>query len=234
MKKPASRTLSKPDKPPAMGRARPGTRRVRGDEIEHPAPKSARATAMRLAEEVKRLEAELAAARGRVAELERCADIDPLTGLLNRRGFDRELRRALAYLARYGGSAALVYLDLDRFKPINDRHGHAAGDSVLQAVAAALNRSIRSSDLVARLGGDEFIVLLWNLDCSQAVAKARALEAAVARMAVDHAGLGLSVDASAGIAMLDPAEDAPAMIARADAAMYVRKAERHAQMPSAG
>jgi diguanylate cyclase (GGDEF)-like protein len=228
---PRNRTIRKapprPDLPP------PAKRRARLEETSPAKAKPGRAAAMRLAAEVERLEAELAAARGRLAELERCADIDPLTELLNRRGFDRELRRALAYLGRYEASAALVYIDLDRFKPINDRHGHAVGDAVLQAVAAALGRSIRGSDIVARLGGDEFIVLLWNLDGSQARTKAEALEAAVSRTVVHQAGLRLSVGASAGVAMLDRAEDAAAATARADAAMYARKAERRAAGPGA-
>ena len=79
--------------------------------------------AMRLAAEVDRLQAELAAARAKVAELEARADIDPLLDIFNRRGFERELKRTLAYVKRYGTQAALVYLDLDGFKPVNDTHG---------------------------------------------------------------------------------------------------------------
>ncbi len=111
-------------------------------------------------------------ARAQLAELTARAEIDPLTDILNRRGFERELKRSLAYVKRYGTSAALVYLDLDGFKHVNDRHGHAAGDAVLKAVAMVLNRHVRASDLVARLGGDEFVVLLWN--CSEAAAQAKA------------------------------------------------------------
>ena len=95
---------------------------------------------MRLAAEVARLEAELAAMRARVAELETHAESDPLTGVMNRRGFERELTRAGAYVRRYGGNAALVYLDLDGFKPVNDRHGHAAGDAVLRGGGGGAGR----------------------------------------------------------------------------------------------
>ena len=132
--------------------------------------------------------ASLAAARAQMAALAARADIDPLTDMLNRRGFERELKRSLAYVKRYGASAALIYLDLDDFKPVNDRHGHAAGDAVLKAVAMVLDRQVRASDLVARLGGDEFGVLLWNLDEAAALAKAQALEAAIAGMTATHAG----------------------------------------------
>jgi diguanylate cyclase (GGDEF)-like protein len=115
---------------------------------------------MRLAAEVDALAAQLEVSRARISELEARIDIDPLTDILNRRGFERELKRSLAYVKRYGTSVALVYVDLDGFKPVNDHHGHAAGDTVLKAIAAALVRNVRASDVVARIGGDEFAVLL--------------------------------------------------------------------------
>ena len=130
------------------------------------APAPARAAVMRLAAEVDALAAQLEASRARISELEARIDIDPLTDILNRRGFERELKRSLAYVKRYGTSVALVYVDLDGFKPVNDRHGHAAGDAVLKAIAAALVRNVRASDVVARIGGDEFAVLLWNVNAA--------------------------------------------------------------------
>jgi len=181
---------------------------------------------MQLAAEVERLRAELAAARAHASELEARAERDPLLDLLNRRGFERELRRSLAYVRRYGAAAALIYLDLDRFKPVNDRYGHAAGDRMLQAVALSLQRSVRESDVVARLGGDEFGILLWNLDESQAAAKAVQLEAVVAAAAVLHDGARLTVGASAGCAMLSGSDSPEDIIARADEAMYRRKRMR--------
>ncbi len=87
-------------------------------------------------------------------------------------------------MTRYWTRAALAYVDLDRFKPVNDRHGHAAGDAVLQAVAATLARSVRASDTVARIGGDEFGIILWNLSEADAAKKACALEAAVSAMRI--------------------------------------------------
>jgi diguanylate cyclase (GGDEF)-like protein len=178
---------------------------------------------MRLAAEVARLEAELAAMRERVAELETRAESDSLTGLMNRRGFERELARAGAYVRRYGGNAALVYLDLDGFKAVNDRHGHAAGDAVLKAVASALVGSVRASDVVARIGGDEFAALLWNLSAPAAQTKALALEQAIAAATVAWEGGLLSVGASAGVAELSADQDMSGLVARADAAMYARK-----------
>jgi diguanylate cyclase (GGDEF)-like protein len=207
----------------------PASARAKRDEIVAlPSNKpAARSAAMRLAGEVERLQAELAAARAKVTQLQAQADVDPLLDMINRRGFDRELRRSLAYVGRYGTLAALIYLDLDRFKPVNDRYGHAVGDAVLQAVAATLRRAVRTSDVVARLGGDEFAVLLWNVTEAQAAAKAAGLEAAIAETRVLAGGVPLSVGASAGITMLAP-PDAPAeVIARADLAMYARKRERN-------
>ena len=194
------------------------------DEAEGAAPKKrARSIAARLSDEVDRLQAELAADRARVAQLEARADVDPLLDILNRRGFERELHRSLAYVRRYGTSAALIYLDLDHFKPVNDRYGHAAGDRVLQEVATILRRIVRESDVVARLGGDEFAVLLWNINESRATAKARELESAIAAMVVMQGNVPLSLGASAGVALLEPGDTPANVILRADLAMYARK-----------
>lgn len=181
---------------------------------------------MRLAAEVDALAAELEASRARIADLEARVDVDPLTDVVNRRGFERELKRSLAYVKRYGTRAALVYLDLDGFKPVNDRHGHAAGDAVLQAVADALTRSVRASDVVARVGGDEFAVLLWNVGEAAAATKAAALESAVHAIAVAWNGSMLGVGASAGVATLGPLDSPAEVLARADTDMYARKRER--------
>jgi diguanylate cyclase (GGDEF)-like protein len=203
--------------------ARPARRGPRAVPMAESAGGPTQSDPMRLAAEVARLEAELAAMRERVAELETRAESDSLTGVMNRRGFDRELKRAVAYLRRYGGTAALVYLDLDGFKPVNDRHGHAAGDAVLKAVAATLVRSLRASDTVARVGGDEFAALLWNLSAPAAQAKALVLERAIAAATGAWEGGLLSVGASAGVAELSADKDIADIVARADAAMYARK-----------
>jgi diguanylate cyclase (GGDEF)-like protein len=175
-----------------------------------------------------RLKNELRAARARITELEARADIDPLLDILNRRGFERELKRSLAYVKRYGTDAVLIYLDLDGFKAVNDRCGHGAGDDLLKAVAAALSGRVRASDVVARLGGDEFAVLMWNVSEAHAVAKAHDLEDAVAAVGIKRAAIELSVGASAGIAALSPLDTPAQAIDAADRAMYVRKRERNA------
>ena len=210
---------------PARPRAARPARRIPAEVERVEAPQRA-AAAMRLVAEVERLELELAAARARMTELEARAEIDPLTDVLNRRGFERELKRALAYVKRYGTSAALIYLDLNGFKRINDRHGHAAGDILLKAVAMVLTRHVRASDVVARLGGDEFALLLWNLSEAHALAKALALETTIAHTTATHAGATLAVGASAGAAMLLPRDTPADVLERADRAMYARKAAR--------
>lgn len=193
-----------------------------------------RSLAMQLAAEVDRLAAELEQSRARVHDLEARVDIDPLTELQNRRGFERELKRVIAYVKRYAASAALVYFDLDQFKPVNDRHGHAAGDAVLKAVAATFSRQVRASDVVARLGGDEFVVLLWNLDGPAAAAKAAALEQAVHGTPVQWGASSIVVGASAGVALIGPLDTPDEVLAGADAAMYARKAQRRLLLADAG
>jgi diguanylate cyclase (GGDEF)-like protein len=184
------------------------------------------APADRLVAEIERLRCDLAAAERKIAELEARADIDPLLDILNRRGFERELARSLAYVRRYGTAAALAMIDLDGFKAVNDRHGHAAGDALLRAVAAALRAHVRASDVVARLGGDEFGVLLWNIDEGRAAAKVLELEDIIARARADHGEATLSVGASAGAVALDANATADAIFDAADKAMYARKNAR--------
>jgi diguanylate cyclase (GGDEF)-like protein len=176
--------------------------------------------------EIERLKSDIAQARRTIADLEARADVDPLLDILNRRGFERELKRSLAYLQRYKGEATLLFIDLDGFKAINDRRGHAAGDALLKAVANELASHVRASDVVARLGGDEFGVLLWNLAQAQAAAKARDLENLIAAVAVTHGEARLSVGASAGWVPLSAAATPAQMIDAADKAMYARKMER--------
>src|SRR5262245_12074494 len=128
---------------------------------------------------IRTLRAERKPAQKRIEELPASADTDFLLGIPNRRGFEHELRRAIAYIKRYQASGALIVLDVDRLKPINDAFGHAAGDEVLKAITAVLTRQVRSSDVVGRLGGDGFALLLWNLTETDAKAKAAAFEEAI-------------------------------------------------------
>jgi diguanylate cyclase (GGDEF)-like protein len=176
--------------------------------------------------ENERLKRELAVARARVGELEARADIDPLLDILNRRGFERELKRALSHVKRYGTQAALMFVDLDGFKEINDRYGHATGDALLKAVARDLVGHVRASDVVGRIGGDEFGVLVWRVEERQAIAKARALEAVIGRVAITHGRAQVEIAASIGVAPLVEDSNPADVISVADRAMYVRKDER--------
>jgi diguanylate cyclase (GGDEF)-like protein len=176
--------------------------------------------------EIERLKQDMLRAERKIAELEARADVDPLLDILNRRGFERELKRSLAYVARYATPAVLVFIDLDGFKAVNDRHGHAAGDALLKAVARELTAHVRASDVVARLGGDEFAVLMWHVGEPQAKTKARDLEEMIERTSVAHGSAQLAVGASAGTAPLKAGLDAGQVLDAADQAMYARKKER--------
>ncbi len=175
---------------------------------------------------LRRLRTELATARKHIAELQASANTDFLLDIPNRRGFERELDRAVAYIKRYQASAALIVLDVDRLKPINDAFGHAAGDEVLKSIAATLTRQVRASDMVGRLGGDEFGVLLWNLSETDMRVKAAALEQAIDRLSFVFGGQRVTAGASAGVAILGPHAQASRALEEADRAMYVRKALR--------
>lgn len=176
--------------------------------------------------EVERLRAELAAANRRIAELEARADVDPLLEILNRRGFERELTRSLAYVQRYGTAAVLMFIDLDGFKAVNDRHGHAVGDALLKAVAAALTGHVRASDVVGRIGGDEFGVVMWNVEGANAAARAQALERLIEEVRIPDGPMSLNVGASVGVVSLSAAKELTQILDAADRAMYARKRER--------
>ena len=175
---------------------------------------------------IRSLRTKLTQALRRVAELEAAADTDFLLDIPNRRGFERELQRAIAYMKRYRASGALIVLDVDRLKPINDSFGHAAGDEVLKAIASTLTRQIRASDVVGRLGGDEFALLLWNLSETDAKAKAAVFEQAIDDLSFSFRGQQVTAGASAGVALLGAQSDTARALEEADAAMYVRKAHR--------
>ena len=155
-------------------------------------------------------------------ELERQSRVDALTHLANRRQFEERLGLALMRLHRHGTPVAVLCLDIDRFKAINDGHGHAAGDAVLQAFATRLGESVRETDLVARLGGDEFVILLEDQAVAGAEAVARKVLDAMATPVALRAG-PLTVTTSIGIACTQHPTDPATLLAEADAALYVAK-----------
>jgi diguanylate cyclase (GGDEF)-like protein len=153
---------------------------------------------------------------------------DALTGLANRRGFEMRARAAVEAAEAAGRPCCVLLLDLDRFKAINDAHGHPAGDAVLREVADTLARGVRAEDVLGRLGGEEFVVLAPGSTVREAVPLAERLRGAV-RARVGHpGGRGEAVTLSAGIATLVPAGSSAAALtvalAAADEALYAAKA----------
>jgi diguanylate cyclase (GGDEF)-like protein/PAS domain S-box-containing protein len=170
----------------------------------------------------RRMAAEAALAESR-RELERMARVDTLTDLANRRQFEERLELALLRQQRQGTAVALMYLDVDHFKHINDTWGHAAGDVVLRAFADRLVHCVRATDLVARLGGDEFVVLIEDAslpDAAEVIARKLLSEM---RHSIDIDSTALMATTSIGIAHAKAPTEAATLLATADAALYEAK-----------
>jgi diguanylate cyclase (GGDEF)-like protein/PAS domain S-box-containing protein len=161
-------------------------------------------------------------------ELSRLATRDDLTGLYNRRFFEREVAQSLRLLRRHGGTASVLYLDLDRFKEVNDTLGHQCGDDLLKHVADVLTGRLRETDVIARLGGDEFAVLLPMTGADGAAAIVRALEQEFIERPALLEGQVVTARASVGVAELDAELDVDGVLRRADQAMYAVKRARQA------
>jgi diguanylate cyclase (GGDEF)-like protein len=165
----------------------------------------------------------------RIGELESLSVTDPLTGLLNRRGFEQALARTLAASRRHGAAGVLAYIDLDGFKQINDSFGHETGDAVLRHVAGVLARSVRATDYVARLGGDEFAVIFTNTApqaCRPILQKLRrAFNGSLAQ--IDERLI--EVRASIGTEGFGQDSELKSLIGAADKAMYRAKHRRIAR-----
>ncbi|MDB5469771.1 MAG: hypothetical protein JWR84_1331 [Caulobacter sp.] len=178
--------------------------------------------------EIDELRGEVGRLKGQLSEMEGLADRDVLTPVLNRRAFMRELGRISTFAARYGADASLVYFDLDGFKSVNDRFGHAAGDAALKAVAERLVANVRDSDIVGRLGGDEFAVILVQANLETAKAKAEKLVKVIETTPVTFGDWSAPLHITAGVRLIEPGADPETALAEADATMYVRKRERTA------
>jgi diguanylate cyclase (GGDEF)-like protein len=160
----------------------------------------------------------------RIQELQRQASQDPLTGLKNRRRFEEDLRTEMARNRRDGGEAALLMLDIDNFKQVNDTLGHPVGDRVIAEIAGVLRARMRVTDVVARLGGDEFAIVLPNCDAAEARSVAEAIATAIREHAPREEGAP-RLTASVGIAMFgaDPRLSTESLEEEADAALYEAK-----------
>lgn len=162
------------------------------------------------------------------ARLEQLAQTDPLTQLLNRRALSERISAEMERAIRYDSTLALLMIDIDHFKRVNDSYGHLVGDDVLRDVGQLLLETIRGSDIVARYGGEEFLLLLPETDDTGAEAFAERIRESVERRAFgDDGGLGLSLTVSIGIAVYPAAriESVEDLFARADAALYRAKAD---------
>jgi diguanylate cyclase (GGDEF)-like protein len=177
-----------------------------------------------------------AAAERRVAELEArlayfegLSTSDELTCALNRRGFLFEFSRAIAAARRGGQGGAIIIGDLDGFKAVNDRHGHAGGNEVLRQIATLMKRRIRKMDALGRLGGDEFAILLIGADMATARQKCACLVRAFASSPPQLDGRPVNLGASFGIAVYDGSETEEEVLHRADLAMYAEKRAMRAE-----
>ena len=178
-----------------------------------------------MARELKALRAQVAQLQAKLARTEQLADTDVLAPVLNRRAFVREVERVIAAVTRYGVVASLIYFDLDGFKAVNDRYGHAAGDAVLTAAAQRLLARVRRADIVGRLGGDEFAVILGRADARHASVKAADLAHAISAEPVRFEDAVIAITASWGVSEIIPGRSAASTLAKADAAMFLRKPE---------
>ena len=170
----------------------------------------------------------MAAQARRIALLETLSLTDELTGLMNRRGFEREMRRLLANARRHAERGVLAVMDIDDFKSINDVYGHAAGDAVLASCGRALNAMVRQTDLVVRLGGDEFALVLARSDMSGALARVKQIEQSLNNHIVPYAAHRIPVACSFGTAGFDGTGDFEVVLQRANNAMYAQKRKRRA------
>lgn len=173
--------------------------------------------------EIARLRSEIAVLQDKVEQLDRLAHEDALVGLPNRRALMRQLQQLIERVRRYGGTAALLFIDIDGLKMINDSLGHPAGDKALVQVADGLVEGVRASDCVARLGGDEFAVLLERVDETAARETAKRLAHRVAERGFVHEGAGMPLSVAIGVALISATDRPEDVIARADTEMYEAK-----------
>jgi diguanylate cyclase (GGDEF)-like protein len=177
-----------------------------------------------LLEEIVRLRAEVSRLESRVEELDRLAHRDPLVPLANRRGMLRELETMIARHDRHDTPAAVLFVDLNDLKTLNDSFGHMGGDAALVTVAEKLLEGTRATDCVARLGGDEFCVLLEHADEKSAIETAERLIAIIADGDCSFEGSSLPLSVAIGVTLIEKGDTPATVLARADKAMYRVKA----------
>lgn len=173
-----------------------------------------------LVAEVSRLRGEVRRLEERIELLDQLAHQDWLIDLPNRRGFMRQLEVLISRVSRHGESAAMLFVDVDGLKAINDSYGHKAGDEALIHVAGILAQGVRTGDCVARLGGDEFGILLNYADEASAAETARRLVDCVSRASFSCEGIHLPLSVAIGVSPIQADDEPEDVIVRADKAMY--------------
>ncbi len=174
--------------------------------------------------EIARLKGRVLDLENQVIELDRLAHLDALVPLANRRGMMRELEAMIAQHERHGTPAAVLFVDLDGLKILNDGFGHEGGDAALVHVAQHLQAGVRAEDCVARVGGDEFCVLLHHADEQQAIETAERLVNCVAGDEFLFEGRPMPLSVAIGFTLVERGDTPSAVLARADQAMYRVKA----------
>jgi diguanylate cyclase (GGDEF)-like protein len=177
-----------------------------------------------LLEEIARLRAEISRLESKVEELDRLAHRDPLVPIFNRRGMLRELETMIARHDRHGSPAAVLFVDLNDLKLLNDQYGHMGGDAALVTVAEKLIEGTRTNDCVARLGGDEFCVLLDHADEKSALETAERLVTIIADGGCQFEGAPMPLSVAIGVTLIEKGDTPATVLARADKAMYRVKA----------
>lgn len=177
-----------------------------------------------LLDEIGRLRGDVSRLQSKVAELELLAYQDPLVPLANRRGMLRDLEAMIARHQRHGTQAAVLFVDLDDLKVLNDSFGHGGGDVALIHVAEKLLLGTRANDTVARLGGDEFCVLLDHADEALALEIAERLVNMIAGEDYLYEELPMPLSVAIGVTLIEPGDTPATVLARADKAMYRVKA----------
>ncbi|MFL6724658.1 MAG: GGDEF domain-containing protein [Sphingomicrobium sp.] len=173
-----------------------------------------------LLDEIARLRADIACLEARVEELDMLAHQDALVPLFNRRGMLRELEMMIARHQRHGTPAAVLFVDLNDLKLLNDQYGHVGGDAALVSVAEKLRAGTRATDCVARLGGDEFCVLLDHADEKIALETAERLVDSIARDEFLFEEISIPLSVAIGVTLIEEGDSPATVLARADKAMY--------------
>jgi len=182
-----------------------------------------------LLDEISNLKSQLENQADIIETLQKQSGQDELTGLTNRRGFDEAIEKAIGDFARYSRNGALLMIDLNDFKQVNDTLGHQAGDAVLTHIAEILTVHTRQSDVVARIGGDEFCIILQEVSAAEANLKRKELMAVIAGTPCFHGEHDIYTSASIGLSTFTEAMDKEELIEQADTQMYQAKAQHHSR-----